>query len=147
LIDFGLARKYIDGQGNHLPEKNERVFKGNIVFASKHLFNMKTPSRRDDLMSLCYLMIYMITGDIPFIRDENQQPLPDHQAEQRREFERVKKLKNDLTPNQLCNLPESRLLLPFVEDVYSLKYDEEPDYSKLRFMLLKALLERDQVPT
>jgi hypothetical protein len=52
-----------------VPNQVEKVFKGNVVFASKNLFNLNTPSRRDDLISLCYLMLYMMDGDIPFISD------------------------------------------------------------------------------
>jgi casein kinase 1 alpha len=103
LIDFGLSRKYLDPVGQHIPNKVERVFKGNIVFSSKHLFNLESPSRRDDLISLGYLMIYMISGDIPFIKEDEEEALGNLQAEQEREFRRVKALKNSLTPAQLCN--------------------------------------------
>lgn len=60
LIDFGLVRKYKDANGDLIKNKKELVFKGNIIFASKHLFNMESPSRRDDFISLCYLLVYMI---------------------------------------------------------------------------------------
>lgn len=60
LIDFGLVRKYRDEKGDLKKNKKEIVFKGNIIFASKHLFNMESPSRRDDFISLCYLLIYLI---------------------------------------------------------------------------------------
>ena len=60
MIDFGLVRQYKDSNDKLLPNKRETVFKGNIIFASMHLFNMKSPSRRDDLISLSYLLLYMI---------------------------------------------------------------------------------------
>lgn len=64
LIDYGLARKYLDAEGEHLPNLVQRVFRGNVIFASKNLFNLDTPSRRDDLISLCYLLLYLIDGDL-----------------------------------------------------------------------------------
>lgn len=64
LIDYGLARKYVDENGKHLPNVTQRVFRGNVVFASKNLFNLDAPSRRDDLISLCYLLLYLVDGDL-----------------------------------------------------------------------------------
>ena len=66
-----MVRKYRDSNDELIPNKRETVFKGNIIFASVHLFNMKSPSRRDDLISLAYLLLYMIYGELPFIREEN----------------------------------------------------------------------------
>jgi len=37
-------------------------------------------------------------------------------------------------------------LLSFAEEIYSLKFAEKPNYSKLRFLLKKELLDLDQVP-
>lgn len=37
-----------------------KVFRGNIMFASPNQLNFRTTSRRDDLISLVYLMIYML---------------------------------------------------------------------------------------
>lgn len=34
----------------------------------------------------------------------------------------------------------------FVEDVFSLGYKDEPDYSKLKFRLVKVLLDNEWVP-
>ena len=66
-----MVRKYRDSNDDLIPNKRETVFKGNIIFASVHLFNMKSPSRRDDFISLSYLLLYMIYGELPFIREEN----------------------------------------------------------------------------
>lgn len=47
----------------------------------------------------------------------------------------------------LCNSYQTVLLLPFVEKVYALEYDEEPCYDEIRFLLTKALLRIEMVPT
>lgn len=67
IIDFGLVKSFLDEEGNHISKKRERYFKGNMIFASKNAFNLFTQSRRDDLMSLCYLLIYLIDGDLVFL--------------------------------------------------------------------------------
>ncbi len=36
LIDFGLAKHYLEPNGAHKPETTLRKFKGNLMFASKN---------------------------------------------------------------------------------------------------------------
>ena len=67
MIDFGLAKKYVDDNGKHVPLQREKQFQGNMIFASKNAFNLHTLSRRDDLHSLCYLLLYLIDGDLIFL--------------------------------------------------------------------------------
>lgn len=67
IIDFGLAIKYVDNEGKHIAATKERFFQGNLIFASKHCFNLVTHSRRDDLISLAYLLLYLIDGDLAFL--------------------------------------------------------------------------------
>jgi casein kinase 1 len=142
LIDFGLSRKYLDANGEHVPNTVQRVFRGNVIFASKHLFNLDAPSRRDDLISLCYLMLYLVDGDLQFISDQENPPVDrTNQEYQHREFKRIKGIKNLLTPELLCETAEAKLLLPFLEAVFALEYSEKPNYDSLRFTLLKGLLE------
>ena len=37
------------------------------------------------------------------------------------------------------------MLFPFVQEIHNLQFTEEPDYHKLQFMLLKCLLDDDNV--
>lgn len=64
LIDFGLTTSYNDENGQHIKTGMPDKFKGSMLFASKNAFNFLMTSRRDDLIALCYLLIYLI--------DENQ---------------------------------------------------------------------------
>ena len=67
LIDFGISKKYLDEHGNHIQKSNESIFRGNMIFSSINAFNFETLSRRDDLISLCYLLVFILDGDLPFI--------------------------------------------------------------------------------
>lgn len=67
LIDFGLSTMYLDQEGKHVPKEGSNGFQGNMIFASRNAFIGKTLSRRDDLISLCYFLIYIIDGSMPFI--------------------------------------------------------------------------------
>ena len=48
--------------------------------------------------------------------------------------------------DEYCKLPENKMLLSFVTEVWQLGYEEEPDYNKLKFMLTKILIDKGEVP-
>ena len=135
LIDFGLCQKYKDNEGNHLPLQKVNEFRGNFIFASVYAFHLVTQGRRDDLISLCYLLVYLLDGDVPFIFN---QIINKYEA-----FEKTKCIKNTMTGSKLCVSPESKLLQPFVKEVFKMDYDMEPEYEKLKFLLVKGLMENE----
>ena len=62
LIDYGLVTQFLESDGNHLEKRVSEYFKGNYMFASLDQLNTFSPSRRSDLNSLCYILIYMVNG-------------------------------------------------------------------------------------
>jgi casein kinase 1 len=77
LIDFGVSRKFKNQDGSHIQFRMDLPFTGNIIFASVNSFlnygilNEFTVSlelsRRDDLESLMYLLIYLAQGHLPWL--------------------------------------------------------------------------------
>lgn len=69
LVDFGLASKWKqDKSGKHLKQKDLDYFTGNLYFASADLMSLKSTSQRDDLISLTYLLMYLLNNySIPII--------------------------------------------------------------------------------
>ncbi|KIJ67235.1 hypothetical protein HYDPIDRAFT_84948 [Hydnomerulius pinastri MD-312] len=68
VIDFGLARRYRDPRtGEHLPYSQEgRHGVGTSLFASVNAHRGIECSRRDDLESLAYMLIYFLRGTLPW---------------------------------------------------------------------------------
>lgn len=62
LIDYGLISKYQDEDGNHIRKQSAESFVGNLIFASVSALEFNQTSRKDDLVSLCYLIIYILNG-------------------------------------------------------------------------------------
>ena len=63
VIDFGFASRYIDkATKKHVKKTKLNIFKGNIDFASLNQLKFKRTSRRDDLISLLYIMIYLFNN-------------------------------------------------------------------------------------
>jgi len=63
LIDFGLVTRFLDDDGHHIEQGISDKFKGSMLFASKYVFNFTMTSRRDDLISLCYLLVFLVEED------------------------------------------------------------------------------------
>ena len=105
-----------------------------MAFCSKNSLNFETQSRRDDLISLNYILLYLHQGNLSF--------LPPVKCDD--QFNSIKKNKNEATPESLCG-QTSDMLLPFTQEVMKIGFNEEPNYHKLQFMLLKCLLEDDTI--
>lgn len=67
LIDFGLSRKLFKRNGLLRDQVQLEGFQGNAFFASIDLVRCLTPSRKDDLESLLYILCYVYSGKIPII--------------------------------------------------------------------------------
>ena len=75
MIDFGISSKYLDSQGVHLAENEPELRAGNVLFASPNLWKRKKLSRRDDLISLVYLLVFFLEGELAFLELEKPQNL------------------------------------------------------------------------
>jgi casein kinase 1 len=70
IIDFGLSTFYIDENREHITDLGSQEITGNLRFLSVHIHNGSTPSRRDDLISLGYIYLYMtLRGNLPWDND------------------------------------------------------------------------------
>ncbi|KAE9584630.1 hypothetical protein Lal_00021743 [Lupinus albus] len=120
LVDLGLATKWRDSTtGLHVDyDQRPDVFRGTVRYASVHAHLGRTGSRRDDLESLAYTLIFLLRGRLPWqgYQGDNKGFL-------------VCKKKMGTSPEMLCSFcphPFSQ----FVEHVVNLKFDEEPNYAK-----------------
>ena len=62
LIDFGLATPYLKADGSHIKQKSLNKFSGNFMFASINSIRGYNKSRRDDIQSVFFVLIYLING-------------------------------------------------------------------------------------
>ncbi|KAK8660771.1 hypothetical protein V6N13_051682 [Hibiscus sabdariffa] len=120
LVDLGLATKWRDSSSGQHVEYDQRpdVFRGTVRYASVHAHLGRTGSRRDDLESLAYTLIFLLRGRLPWqgYQGENKGFL-------------VCKKKMATSPETLCCFCPAPFR-QFVEYVVNLKFDEEPNYAK-----------------
>lgn len=60
MIDFGLSQRFLDDKGTHIKKVNLKTFTGNILFASLNSCRGFNKSRRDDIESIFYNLIFML---------------------------------------------------------------------------------------
>ena len=68
LIDFGFCKKYVNSDGKHCREDDEvDSFRGNFIFATQRQLQFLMTTRKDDLLSLGYFLIYLLNDQkMPF---------------------------------------------------------------------------------
>ncbi|KAM5221091.1 casein kinase I-like [Ctenodactylus gundi] len=67
LIDYGLAKQYIDSEtGQHMPYRDDITLNVIAPFASINTHLGVEQSRRDDLESIGYILLYFIRGGLPW---------------------------------------------------------------------------------
>jgi len=74
LIDFGFCKSYLDEKGCHNGMKKTHNIIGSYNYASIMSHKRIELSRRDDMESFCYLLLYLCSGDLPWshINNENE---------------------------------------------------------------------------
>lgn len=120
LVDLGLATRWRDNSNGLHVDYDQRpdVFRGTVRYASVHAHLGRTGSRRDDLESLAYTLIFLLRGRLPWqgYQGENKGFL-------------VCKKKMATSPENMCILCPAPFR-QFIEFVVNLKFDEEPNYAK-----------------
>lgn len=66
IIDFGLSQYYVDESGQHIPFKYINKIVGTTRYMSTNAHQCFQQSRRDDLVSIAYVIIYFLRGSLPW---------------------------------------------------------------------------------
>jgi serine/threonine protein kinase len=110
LIDFGFATKYLDSKGSHLPDKHIELFQGNLIFSSVSQLKFRSTSRRDDLISLAYMISYLLhEGHLLGFDPETPQ-------KQMECYNDLLSRKTKASVDDLCG--NHQFLLPFFEEIF-----------------------------
>jgi casein kinase I family protein HRR25 len=109
LIDFGFCKTFLN-DGKHIPMNTTHNIIGSYNYASIMSHNRCELSRRDDLESLGYMLIYLVKGELPWNNETDERVI-------------IQK-KMDISNND--NYPKS--LRDFIKYVRLMGYEEKPNY-------------------
>ena len=133
IIDFGLAKKYRDPRSHqHIPYRENKNLTGTARYASINTHIGIEQSRRDDLESLGYVLMYFIRGSLPW------QGLKANTKKQK--YERIMDRKMSTSTEQLCK-GHATEFRSYFEYCRSLRFEDRPDYAYLK-RLFKELFYR-----
>lgn len=123
LVDFGLSKRFRMDETDHIPFRDGKHLTGTARYASLHTHMGEEQSRRDDLESLGYVMVYLIRRKLPWMGAGGQ--------DRKEQHARIMKIKAETSIDDLCDgLPSS--FLHYFRHVRSLRFDQPPDYALLQ---------------
>jgi serine/threonine protein kinase len=128
VVDFGLA-KAVRRHGEHIPPREGKKLTGSARYCSVHTHQGLEQSRRDDMESLAYTLIYFLKGRLPWqgirCRDKG------------RRYQEIAHLKRTLPVEEVCRqLPPA--FAHYLRRCRRLAFTETPPYEEFR-QLFKAL--------
>ena len=133
IIDFGLAKQYRDPRTHiHIKYQPHTSPIGTARYASINAQSGSELSRRDDLESLIYILIYPLRGSLSW---------QDISGSQRKKMLQIKKT---IPLDIICEgLPvEFQLLL---EHARTLKFEERPNYEHLHSLIRRLLSQHNSL--
>lgn len=124
IIDFGLSKKYRDPRTKqHIPYRENKSLTGTARYASVNTHMGIEQSRRDDLESIGYTLIYFFKGSLPWqgVRAGSKQE----------KYQKIMEKKLGTPLDQLCRGFPSEFAA-YMNYCKNLHFEEKPDYDYMR---------------
>jgi len=133
VIDFGLAKRFRDPRTHqHIPYREHKNLTGTARYTSINTHLGIEQSRRDDMEALGYILIYFLSGTLPW------QGLRAKTKAQK--YEKISEKKLSTSVEELCKGAPAEFAT-YHNYVRSLRFEEKPDYAYLR-QLIRNLFHR-----
>ena len=135
IIDFAYAKKYRSKYtGNHIKFNLNQKMVGEISYISANSMRGGEQSRKDDLESFGYMIIYLLKGFLPWKEFENKKD----------KIKKIYDLKNKISYTRLCKyLPEEIKI--FMEYIKKLSFEQEPNYEYLKGLFKEILIKNEKI--
>ena len=133
LIDFGISKKYRSSRtGKHIKFGLLTKTSGSIRYLSINTCKGYIQSRRDDLESLGYMLIYLTKKNLPWLSVEKLKISMVQKKD--KILDLIKKTK----PEEICSgLPKE--FFEYVKYCRKLSFEEDPNYNYLRNLFLDII--------
>jgi serine/threonine protein kinase len=137
LIDFGLSKRFEDPRTQvHIPFVSGKNLTGTARYASVNAMRGFEQSRRDDMESLGYVLVYLLKGDLPW------QGIP--ARTQKEKLEKIMTAKAEISIATLCeDIPVE--FATYFRRIKALEFEDEPEYSEYRRMFRELFMSQGYV--
>lgn len=134
LIDLGLCKAFRDRRSKrHISDKSGKKLTGTPRYASIYTHEGKEQGRRDDLLSLGYMILYFHLGELPW----QGKQAPTKEAK----YKLIADCKRSTRLEDLCRgLPDG--FKEYMQYCRNLAFQERPDYSMLKGIFQGILAEQ-----
>lgn len=156
FMDFGMSKLYVNHNNDHIGDSKQLYIEGTTRYMSISTHQGRAPTRKDDLQSLAYTLIYMLKGSLPWqgVKPPKYQTVKDKDGKIMGKKELIFKhdsdlmnwkrdkilaLKKSISTSKLCNNLPSIFEL-FLKYSLRIKYNENPDYEKWKNKFWKTIM-------
>ncbi len=128
ILDFGLSKRFYKNK-QHIEYKTNKSLVGTARYTSINIHLGIEPSRRDDIESIGYMLVYFLKGELPWQGLKKQKGI-DH-------LELISEVKLSTSIKNLCEgLPEE--FFEYLNYIRKVSFEERPDYKFLKELFVKC---------
>jgi serine/threonine protein kinase len=139
ILDFGLVKRYRDGETKrHIGYSENKQLVGTLRYASLSSHLGIQQSRKDDLEELGYILVYFQKGSLPWQTNQKVVPPPlplQLPTDPKQKYRDVIQDKLYIPLETICQDLDPAFT-KFLRYARALDFDEDPDYKRLRKLLL-----------
>jgi serine/threonine protein kinase len=126
-IDFGISKRYLKRNGEHIEFSDKKKFCGTARYASIAAHKNMEQSRKDDLEAIGYVLVYLFKSKLPWQGIKHK--------DKKERYRLIGEKKEQTTEEELCaDMPKEFLV--YMKYVRNLDFHEKPHYSALKKMFL-----------
>ena len=144
LTEFRFCAKYRSSKtGKHVKHDFRGTFTGGLLYSSANAQRGMQQSRKDDLESLGYVILFVFKGKLPWDL-ENLENLDLMNLNQKEIYLKTYRMKKFIPTEKLCkDCPQE--LEEYFKYIRSLKFEEEPNYKKLKNLFID-IIKKERAP-
>ena len=132
IVDFGLSKRFRSSTDVHIPHRMGKGLLGTPRYTSVRCHEGHEQSRRDDMESFLFMLLYLYRPGLPWQGTRHKDKKKKYRAI-------LQKKKRSIESGELFQDLGAPFATLLQEQVRDLRFDEEPNYKRIRSTLRRIL--------